>query len=146
MSYLFSDIILTLLSQPDIIIDLFSCTHERLIHFPLHVIIINFSQHHWVSRANRQLTLVHEHVTFGISQTLNVKMFGIFPPFFYWHLPDDNLPQRLWNDVLALYSTIVLNFSRTIHAVRIASNKRFSIFLWMHSKSWTESDLIFLII
>lgn len=44
-----SDIILALFPQPYIVINLLSGTHKRLIHFLFDIIIIYFSQHHWVS-------------------------------------------------------------------------------------------------
>lgn len=146
MCYFLSDVILTLFFQPNIIIYLLSWTHKRLIHLPFNIIVIYFGQHHWVSCTYRKLALIHKNITFTITQALNVIMFDVFPPFLNRHLSDNYLSQWLWNNVLALNSSIKLYFPWTVHAIWVTANKRFSIFLRMHGISWTKCDFIFFII
>lgn len=67
LSHFLSDIILALFLQPQIVINLLSWSHKRLVHLSLNIIVINFSQHHWISRANRQLALIHKYVTFCVT-------------------------------------------------------------------------------
>lgn len=146
LCYFLSDVILALFFQPNIIVNLLSGPHKRLVHLPLNIIVIYFSEHHRISCTYGKLALIHKHITFTVTQTLNIIMFNVFPPFLNWHFPDNYLSQWLWNDVLALNSTIELYFSWTIHTIWVTANERFSIFLRMHGISWIECDFIFFII